>query len=138
MSDQVEIMRDIPAVDRSVLSDQDRELFFLGCANLASAVFANAINKGFHDDILHGGELDHCRKLVLIHSEVSEVTEALRDGNPPSKKIPEFSQAEEELADAVIRILDYGQAAGWNIPGAVLAKHDYNRIRPRMHGGRKF
>lgn len=76
-------------------------------------------------------------KFCLIHSEISEAFEALRNGNPPSEKTPEFSEVEEELADAVIRILDWGAQYGYDIGAAVISKGLYNQGRPYLHG-KKF
>ena len=75
--------------------------------------------------------------IALIHSEVSEALEGLRHGNPKSEKIPEVSQAEEELADAIIRIMDMAYCAKWNIPKALFLKIEYNKTRPYRHG-KKF
>ena len=44
--------------------------------------------------------------IALIHEELSETLRAFRKGNPKSKKIPKFSEVEEELGDCIIRILD--------------------------------
>jgi hypothetical protein len=76
--------------------------------------------------------------IALIHSEVSEALEGLRHGNPASDKIPEVSQAEEELADAIIRIMDIGYNKKWNIPKALFLKLEYNKTRPYRHGGKQF
>lgn len=73
--------------------------------------------------------------LALIHSEVSE---ALRQGNPPDDKIPQFSGAEAELADVIIRIMDLSCARNWDVAGAVTAKIEMNKSREKMHGGKKF
>ena len=69
-----------------------------------------------------------------MHSELSEALDWLRQGNPPSDHIPEFSGAEEELADTVIRIMDYAKGRGWNVAEAIIAKLGYNAQRPRLHG----
>lgn len=92
-----------------------------------------AKNNGFQDGERNLGEM-----IALIHSEISEALEALRAHNPPSEKIPEFSGAEEELADAVIRIMNMSAYCKYDIAGAILAKMAYNKTRPHKHGGKKF
>lgn len=42
-----------------------------------------------------------------------------------------------ELADCIIRILDYCGKAGIDIEEAVRIKHEYNKSRPYRHGGKK-
>lgn len=76
--------------------------------------------------------------LALIHSETSEVLEGLRHGNPPDDKIPEFTGAEAELADVIIRVMDMAAARGWRVGEAIVAKMEMNKTRERMHGGKKF
>lgn len=98
-----------------------------------AAIHANAVDHGWWQTDRSDGET-----IALIHSELSEVLEALRDGNPPDAKLPGFSSAEIELADAVIRILDFAGARGYRLGAAVLAKHTYNVTRPHKHGGKRF
>ena len=69
-----------------------------------------------------------------IARQISEALESLREGNPSSNKIIEFSSLEEELADAVIRIMDYAFGKDLDIAGAILAKMEYNESREFMHG----
>lgn len=76
--------------------------------------------------------------LMLIVTELAEACEGLRHGNGPSDHIPEFSFAEEELADAVIRIADMCAARGWRLGEAIVAKMAFNKGRSHKHGGKKF
>jgi NTP pyrophosphatase (non-canonical NTP hydrolase) len=100
---------------------------------LAQQIYATAIAHGWWDEPLTDLEL-----LAGHHAELSEAYEALRDGNPQSDKIPEFTAVEEELADTVIRILGHGAARGWDIPGAIMVKMAYNEGRAYKHGNKKF
>lgn len=76
--------------------------------------------------------------LALMHSELSEALEAERDGNPRSEKVPTFSATEEELADVIVRIMDWAASRGMHVGSAIVAKHIYNKGRAHRHGGRKF
>lgn len=77
-------------------------------------------------------------KLLMMHSEVSEATEAVRNGNGPDDKIPAFSGAEAELADVDIRSLDLEAHEGWDVGLAILFKTHMNRGRGHRHGGKAF
>lgn len=92
-----------------------------------------AVQKGFYGQPSEDGT-----RLMLIVSELAEALEAYRHGNPPSEKIPTFDSVEEELADAIIRILDHCAHKGYRIGRAVAAKHAYNLGRDHMHGGKRF
>jgi hypothetical protein len=100
---------------------------------LQSDIHQNAINHGWWEGGRNDGEL-----IALIHSELSECLEALRHGNPESEKIPGFCHAVEELADAQIRIMDMAEARGWDLSGAILAKHSHNAGRRFKHGNKLF
>ena len=96
---------------------------------IAKKVYKNAVNHGFWK-----GEVNDGERMALIHAEISEALEALREGNPSSSKIIEFTNLEEELADAVIRIMDYAFGKDLDVAGAIIAKMDYNVSREFMHG----
>lgn len=97
--------------------------------DFARQIHLNAVNKGFWDEPRNDGEI-----IALIHSECSELLEAIREGNPQSDHIPMHSLAAEECADIIIRILDYAFTRGWNIDSALVAKMEFNTQRPRKHG----
>jgi NTP pyrophosphatase (non-canonical NTP hydrolase) len=106
------------------------ETFAFSFAEMSSRIHDDNCKKGFwSEEGRNDGEV-----IALMHSELSEALEALRHGNPASDKIPSYSNLEEELADTVIRIMDYAAAHDLRIAEAVLAKLDYNRSRPPKHG----
>ncbi len=80
-----------------------------------------------------GGYTDE-KYLLLMHSEISEITEALRHGNPKSEHIPDFSHVEEELMDIIIRVLDFAKRKGYEIARPLIAKAAFNKTRPHKHG----
>lgn len=73
-----------------------------------------------------------------MHSELSEALEGLRHNNPADEHLPDFTSVEVELADCIIRIMDFAALKGYRVGEAVIAKHLYNCTRPRMHGGKVF
>jgi NTP pyrophosphatase (non-canonical NTP hydrolase) len=66
--------------------------------------------------------------LCLIHSEISEAMEGERK-SLMDDKLPHRKMAEVELADAIIRILDYAAAHCYDIEGALFEKLEYNSKR---------
>ena len=82
--------------------------------------------------------------LALIHSEISECLEGER-ADLMDDKLPHRKMAEVELADALIRILDYAAGFGYDLQGAFDEKMEFNAQREdhkhearRIAGGKQF
>lgn len=107
------------------------------CAPCFSSQFAllqtlhhqRMVSKGFYDKV----ETD-AGFIGEISSEISEILQAIRAGNPASLKIPEFSEAEEETADSILRLIDFAEHKGYRVAEALLAKMAFNLTRPERHG----
>lgn len=108
------------------------DFIFIGAfGRMAEYIHAWATRKGFWEE---GKDRNDGEMIALMHSELSEALEAIRHGNPPDDKIPEFSGVEAELADVIIRIMDTAAARGWRVAEALVAKMAYNEGRPYKHG----
>ena len=90
---------------------------------LAKHCYNEAKQAGWHDTPREDGTM-----LALIHSEISEALEGLRK-NQMDDHLPHRPIVEVELADALIRILDFAGMKGYDLGGAVREKLDYNRTR---------
>lgn len=117
---------------------------------VAKVVHENAKDKGWWDDERQFPEI-----AALIHAEVSEALEEYRNGRklheiyykhrngavvsrpedfPPGWTKPEGIPI--ELADVVIRILDFVGHHKIDIDEAIRIKMAYNKTRPHRHGGK--
>jgi NTP pyrophosphatase (non-canonical NTP hydrolase) len=121
---------------------------------LVAAIHANAKEKGFWDKERNVGEV-----LMLVVSELGEALEAHRSPGAAPFIVTQEDKAnalamedgeyvewyrvaikgsfEEEIADAIIRLLDLSAGRGIDIEWEVKAKMKYNATRERMHG-KKF
>lgn len=113
---------------------QSRKNDFISKFKMISGyVHACAVDRGWWNEPRNDGEL-----IALMHSELSEGLEALRNKITASDHIPKFSGIEEELADVIIRIMDMAEARGYRVAEALLAKVDFNETREHKHGGKIF
>jgi len=69
------------------------------------------------------------KHICMMHEELSEVVTAHKTDSM-DKHLPHRHGMEVELADLIIRALQYGAAAGWDIPGAIAEKNQHNKTRP--------
>lgn len=95
-----------------------------------TAQVVHAANIKWWQDIKTGEPIERNKGelLCLIHSEISEAMEGERKGLMDDK-LPHRRMAEVELADALIRILDYSAGFGYDIQGAFDEKMAYNAQR---------
>ena len=119
--------------------------FVTGFRYLAGKAHSNSEDKGFWKILetvralpnkADAAELESLylqSRLALMHSELSEALTGIRKGLMDDH-LPHRSMEVAELADTIIRIMDY--AAGFDLPVAevVLEKMAYNRGRPYKHG----
>lgn len=92
-----------------------------------------AKSKGWYEVPVEDGT-----RIALMHSELSEALEALRKGYDRSNKIPNYTHLEEELADVIIRIMDFAGFKGLDVAGAICEKIKHNATRSHRHGGKAF
>lgn len=121
-----------------------------GINKSAQIIFQNNKEKGFWDKKRNVGEL-----LMLVTSELSEALEAHRKGK--FANIEKFDESlislkkdenaysehfkmwmkdtfEDEIADAIIRLLDLSAGLGIDLEKHINAKVRYNKTRPKLHG----
>lgn len=120
-------------VDTRKLVEEMDQQFILAIKTFSEGVHGLARLKGWWEQDRNDGEM-----IALMHSELSEALEAARHGNPKSDHIPEFSGLEEEMADVVIRIMDFSEARKLRLAEAIIAKMNFNATRPYKHGNKKF
>jgi NTP pyrophosphatase (non-canonical NTP hydrolase) len=102
-----------------------------GLDALAAVLHETAIEKGFWEGTISYDKIGN--KLALVHSEVTEVLEAIRK-NKGSEEVV------EEMADVIIRLLDVYAAMRnsedliHSLDEILNKKININKERPKLHG----
>ena len=110
------------------------------------AIAVHGLNAKWWSDPVSGVRIERNKGelIALMHSELSECLEGIRK-DLMDDKLPHRKMEEVELADTIIRILDYAGAYGLDLDGAIAEKLTYNATRAdHTHaarlaaGGKKF
>jgi len=128
---------------------QNQQQLCLGINESAKQIHSNNKEKGFWEGERNVGEM-----LMLVVSELGEAMEAHRknrfanieafnardeDRTTDSDVVSDFQELvkdtfEDEIADAVIRLLDLSAGLGIDLESHINLKVSYNKSRPRLHG----
>jgi len=123
-----------------------RDVFVEAINRMAGVCYTAAYVNGWWTDAETGlpkhrnvGEM-----IALMHSELSEALEGARKGTNDDH-LPEYTSVEVELADTIIRIMDFSGANGLRLGEALIDKLLYNAKREdhkpenrEKDGGKKF
>ncbi|RLD64906.1 MAG: hypothetical protein DRI84_07925 [Bacteroidetes bacterium] len=104
---------------------------------LANKCHADAKSLGWYDD---GKTKSDLETLMMVVTEVSEAVDEIRK---PDAKVRYIKNGKPEgygveIADTIIRLLDYCSYKDINIESIILEKLKYNLTRGYRHGDKKF
>jgi NTP pyrophosphatase (non-canonical NTP hydrolase) len=150
----MEIVDELDVKPRPIYLRKQKEQFkafqerFFGesITRLVELLHDGAKKAGWWNDVETGAPLERNKGelIALMHSELSEALEGIRK-DAQDDHLPHRKSEEVELADCIIRILDYCGAHNLDIGGAVMEKFSYNMTRQdhkpgnrAKDGGKKF
>ena len=131
------VQKDISTVDSTTL----KGLRYAGVGRIGTLANRITTKSGFEEEERSFGDI-----IALIHSELSEALEEYRNGKEvacvyfedDTRGEPKPEGVPVELADTIIRILQYCDVKGIDIGYAIEAKMQYNLGREYRHGGKKL
>jgi NTP pyrophosphatase (non-canonical NTP hydrolase) len=108
----------------------------LDLAKTQDELHHTAVSKGWWEEERTFGDI-----ISLMHSELSEALEDFRNGKKYGEIYYEGKKPcgiPTELADCIIRILDFCGKNNIDIEDALIKKIEFNKTRPHRHGGKKL
>jgi len=89
----------------------------------------------------HTSDRSTLERAMLVVTELSELCESARSNTlaDPSDHIPQYTMAEEEWADVLVRVFDHcveDHVSHERLISALFAKMEFNRSRPYRHGNK--
>lgn len=114
---------------KNILLRKDK---IMNLTELSKDIHQNAVEHGWWEEERSLAEI-----IALCHSELSEALEEYRDRKPDLYFVDDKPEGiAVELADCIIRILDYCGKENIDIDNMLSIKHEYNKTRPYRHGGK--
>ncbi|GEM_PF-339016 len=115
--------------------EESKEEKSLTINDFVNQIHATAKEKGWWDNPRSPLEIH-----ALIHSEISEATEDVREQKQDYYLDMNGKPCGEttELIDAFIRIADYFGYKGWDFEDILKRKMEYNNTRAYRHGNKKY
>ena len=111
--------------------------FLNGLSAMTDITYKTHVDKGWTQNADPENLLWRGNQFMLMVSELAEGHDAVRKGLMDDK-IPTRLGEEVELADCIIRILNYSRQRGLDVGQALIEKARYNEGRAFMHGDKKF
>lgn len=104
---------------------------------MSQQVYQTHIDKGWTKSSRPEDPVWMGNQIALMHSELSEAHESIRKGTNDDK-VTWRKGYEVELADVIIRIMNFATEAKLDVAAALIDKARFNEGRPYLHGDKKF